>query len=159
MSFALSSICRYSEDYIIYAAKIKGQSREHNSPPRTGGVEEELIEAAKQVVLPSSALDQLVQFAEYGDPEWRKKVVNLMSELQVIEARLDGDRTGELKFRTSLSRVATDRAQDAARLYGMATQLFAYAREDVHKTSDLKPVDEKALLRLKRYLGFEPTEE
>ena len=157
MSFALSSLCDYSEEYLEYASMLHARANKLDDPPpihRDEGANQELANAAKKITLPTNALDLLIQCVEYADEEWSSIFANLLSELQVIEARLDDDRGGGLKFRPRLSRVAEDRARDAARLYGMASQLFPYARFEIQKPSELKQIDQELLFRLRRDLDF-----
>lgn len=123
----LSSLCDYAANSAHYILGILA-TRQGNSIPRGSNY------SLQNPSLPDDAIQGLMVMAEAADEEVSATIWRIADRIQVQHARLSGVHSSMTERQNSVRVFTADEFEvyliDAARIYVLASSLFAYARPD-----------------------------
>ncbi|MGI9486837.1 MAG: hypothetical protein ACR2RF_13355 [Geminicoccaceae bacterium] len=138
MQFSLTAITEYAEVYDEYSNSIYKEA--------CNSIFDE--EAMFPILLPE-AIYTLKNCVEYADNDWEQPISDLLHDIQILQSRLKrARRPYRFQYRPT-SYFANDRKRDAARLYAKAERLLPYARCEIERPAELRPIDQTLLFSLR----------
>lgn len=120
LPLVLSRICRYATDHGTRLYTTLGRCR--------GGALPESVELGEFSYPPEGSISALKEFIQFSESADRKFVADLLSDIQVQNARIEGMISDRARGRLVIADNLEDYIFDATEIYGRASALFDYAR-------------------------------